>query len=323
MADMRYRRLGDSGLVVSVVGLGCNNFGRSSTWTDPGGGRRRARRRHQPLRHRRHLRRAGRSEEMLGEALKGRRDEVVLATKFGMDMGGANGRTRRPGSRRYIDARGRGACAGSAPTTSTSTSAPPDPGPRSRRPSPRWTNSSTRARSATSASPTSPAGRSPTPTGPRRAGDLTPFVWAQNNYSLLEREVEPELVPACERFGLGLLPFFPLANGLLTGKYRRGEAAAGGHRSPMAAGAGRLADAPTGTSSRRWRPTPASAGSLLDVAIGGLAAQPAVASVIAGATSARAGPRPTPPPARGCPATRTWRRCAPSSERGLGARPAA
>ena len=54
---------------------------------------------------------------------------------------------------------------------------------------------------------------------------LNRFVSAQNNYSLLERKVEFEVIPACERFGLGLLPFFPLASGLLTGKYRRGEAA--------------------------------------------------------------------------------------------------
>ena len=57
-----------------------------------------------------------------------------------------------------------------------------------------------------------------------RSGHMNRFVSAQNNYSLLERKVEFEVNPACERFGLGMLPYFPLASGLLTGKYRRGEA---------------------------------------------------------------------------------------------------
>ncbi len=62
-----------------------------------------------------------------------------------------------------------------------------------------------------------------------RTGRLTRFVSAQNHYSWLHREPEADLVPALEHYGIGLLPFFPLANGLLTGKYRRGEAAAGRH----------------------------------------------------------------------------------------------
>src|SRR2546430_9030365 len=56
-----------------------------------------------------------------------------------------------------------------------------------------------------------------------RTAHLTPFVSAQNQYNLVARDAEAEVVPACERFGLGLLPFFPLASGLLTGTYRRGE----------------------------------------------------------------------------------------------------
>src|SRR4029453_6503260 len=63
-----------------------------------------------------------------------------------------------------------------------------------------------------------------------RAAGLTPFISAQNQYSLLHRAVETEVVPACEHFGLGLLPFFPLDSGLLSGKYKRGEAPAAGTR---------------------------------------------------------------------------------------------
>jgi aryl-alcohol dehydrogenase-like predicted oxidoreductase len=115
-----------------------------------------------------------------------------------------------------------------------------------------------------------------------RAAGTSRFVSAQNEYSLLERDVEDDLVPACEHVGVGVLPFFPLASGLLTGKYRRGQPAPEGTR--LAGMADRLAAADWDTierveayaARRDLRP--------IDVAIGGLAAQPAVASVIAGAT---------------------------------------
>ena len=92
---MRYRRLGDSGLAVSVVGIGCNNFGRKVDADGHASGRRRrARRRHHPVRHRRHLRRppGGSEERARRGAAAGRRDEVIVATKFGMDMHGAQRR---------------------------------------------------------------------------------------------------------------------------------------------------------------------------------------------------------------------------------------
>ena len=111
------------------------------------------------------------------------------------------------------------------------------------------------------------------------------FVSAQNHYSLLDRGVEADLVPACERYGIGLLPYFPLANGLLTGKYRRGETPPEGTR---LAGPGARASSPSERFDVVERLEAFAAErslSLLDVAIGGLAAQPAVASVIAGATS--------------------------------------
>jgi aryl-alcohol dehydrogenase-like predicted oxidoreductase len=110
-----------------------------------------------------------------------------------------------------------------------------------------------------------------------------PFVSAQNHYSLLERGIEAEVVPACDHFGIGLLPFFPLANGLLTGKVTRDGGAPAGSR--LAERAGYLTDekfdrveALTAWGVKHDR-------SLLEIAIGALAAQTAVASVIAGATS--------------------------------------
>jgi aryl-alcohol dehydrogenase-like predicted oxidoreductase len=107
------------------------------------------------------------------------------------------------------------------------------------------------------------------------------FVTAQNRYSLLDREVERDLVPVCERLGIGLIPYFPLESGLLTGKYRQGEPEPEGARL-----SGRL-----DVSEEQWRRIEALEAfgrdrgrSLLEVAIAGLEAQPAVVSVIAGAT---------------------------------------
>jgi aryl-alcohol dehydrogenase-like predicted oxidoreductase len=108
------------------------------------------------------------------------------------------------------------------------------------------------------------------------------FVSLQNEYSLLDRSIESEVVPACERHGLGILPYFPLARGLLTGKYRRGEAGPAGAR---LSGRDEIADARTFDSLESLeRYAEARGVSILEVAIGGLAAQRAVASVIAGAT---------------------------------------
>jgi aryl-alcohol dehydrogenase-like predicted oxidoreductase len=110
-----------------------------------------------------------------------------------------------------------------------------------------------------------------------------PFVSAQNHYSLLERDAEAEVVPACEAYGLGVLPYFPLANGLLTGKVRRGQQLPEGTR--IAARKGYVTDDKLDRVEALVSYAAERKLSLLDVAIGGLAAQPTVASVIAGATS--------------------------------------
>jgi aryl-alcohol dehydrogenase-like predicted oxidoreductase len=109
---------------------------------------------------------------------------------------------------------------------------------------------------------------------------LTPFVTEQSQYSWLRRDAEADLIPACEELGVGFIPYFPLASGLLTGKYRRGEPAPEGTRLH-----GReLAEADLERVERLEELARERGASLLDVAIGGLAAQPAVVSVIAGAT---------------------------------------
>src|SRR5439155_6210885 len=99
------------------------------------------------------------------------------------------------------------------------------------------------------------------------------------------RDVEAEVIPACLRYGLGMLPFFPLASGLLTGKYRRGQAPPPGTRLAGERYADRLATVPWDKIETLESFAKTRGRSLLDVAIGGLAGKPAVASVIAGATT--------------------------------------
>ena len=137
-------------------------------------------------------------------------------------------------------------------------------------------------RRARSAAPTSAPPNWRRPSGSRAERGLARFVTLQNHYSLLERGIEAEVAPACERLGVSILPFFPLAKGLLSGKYRRGESGPEGTR---LAGGERPAATRSSTWSRRSRRSPRRAAiGRVDVAIAGLAAQPAVASVIAGAT---------------------------------------
>ena len=288
MAEMTYRRLGDSGLVVSVVGIGCNSFGRSvdaegtravvdaafdhgitlfdtaDIYGEPPGG----------------------SEELLGRALAGRRDDVVIATKFGMDMAGGNGPDwGARGSRRYV----RRAVEASLRRLGTDyidlyqLHAPDPATPVAETLA--ALDDLVRAGLVRYIGCSNFAGWQVADAAwTARTGHLTPFVSAQNQYSLLRREVEEELVPACEHFGLGLLPFFPLASGLLSGKYRRGQQAPAGSRLAAQRFAPRLAAAPWDTIEALDGFAKSRDLSILDVAIGALAAKPAVASVIAGAT---------------------------------------
>jgi aryl-alcohol dehydrogenase-like predicted oxidoreductase len=287
MAVMRYRSLGESGLQVSVVGLGCNNFGRrldvdgtravvdaaidagitlfdTSDTYGPGGG----------------------SERALGEVLAGRRDQVVLATKFGnqntdMGYGPAAG---AKGGRAYI----RRAVTESLRRLRTDhidlyQLHTPDP--------------------LTPVEETIAALHELVAEGKVRylghsnfsgwqladAAHLaahssrTPFISAQNHWSLLDREAEADVVPAARHFGLGVLPYFPLANGLLTGKVRQGQAIPAGTR--LAGREGYVTSEKLAKVETLITWAQAHGVTILDVAIGALAAQPGCSSVIAGATS--------------------------------------
>jgi aryl-alcohol dehydrogenase-like predicted oxidoreductase len=284
---MRYRPLGDSGLQVSVVGLGCNNFGGR---LDAAGSRSvidAALEAGITLLDTADMYASGGSEEILGEALAGRRDQVVLATKFGHqrhDMGyGAAAGAR--GGRGYI----RRAVAESLRRLRTDyidlyqlhTPDPVTPMAETiaaldelvREGKVRYIGHSNLS-GWQLADAAHLAGRM----------GATPFISAQNHWSLLERAAEEEVVPAARRFGLGVLPFFPLANGLLTGKVRRGQEVPAGIR--LASRRGYITDEKLDRVEAliEWAHTQGA--TLLELAIGGLAAMPGCTSVIAGAMSA-------------------------------------
>jgi aryl-alcohol dehydrogenase-like predicted oxidoreductase len=278
---VRTRRLGRNGPEVSVVGLGTNNFGgrvdlagtrgvvdaaldagitlfdTADVYGNKGG-----------------------SESFLGEVLEGRREQVVVATKFGHDMGyGIEPRGSREYIRKAIDAslerlrtdyvdlyqyhRPDGV------TPFAETFGALDELVQEGKV--RYVgHSNLEASQVEEADELA-----------REHGWARP-VSAQNRYSLLHRAPEEDLLPVCERLGLGVLPYFPLASGLLTGKYKRGA--------PRPEGT-RLSDRDDVFDDATFDRLEALEGfaaergvSLLDVAIGGLLAQPAVGSVIAGAT---------------------------------------
>lgn len=276
---MRTRQLGAGGPEVSVVGLGTNNFGsrldyrRSLAVLDA------ALEAGVTLIDTADIYGQGRSEEHIGRALEGRRESVLVATKFGKPM------DERPEEARGRPAYVRWALEGSLRRLRTETidlyqMHEPDPSTPLeetlgvldelvREGKVRWIGCSNVSAAEIEA-------------GDRLARErgLTRFVSVQNEYSLLERAAEEDVLPACERLGIGFLPYFPLASGLLTGKYRRGEVATEGRL------AGREIPA------ERWQRVEAlerfaaeRGVSLLELAIGGLLAQPAVSCVIAGATT--------------------------------------
>ncbi len=282
---MTYRRLGDSGLVVSAVGLGGNNFGL-----------------HLDLDATRAVVDAaldlgvnlidtsdsyGTSEEVLGEVLDGRRADVVIATKFGSDLHGANGPDwGARGSRRYI----RTAIEASLLRLRTDHIDLyqlhwPDPHTPIAETLAALTELVAEGKVRYIGSSNLAAWQVTDAEWTARTAGTERFVSAQNHYNLLERGAEAELVPACRRHGIGVLPYFPLASGLLTGKYRRGEAPPDGSRLARWGQTDRLTDERFDVVEGLEKYASERGITILDVAIGGLAAQPGVASVIAGATS--------------------------------------
>src|SRR5690349_13695794 len=288
---MTYQPLGDSGLVVSSLGLGCNAFGRRVDQDGVAALLRASRDVGLTLLDTADIYggHPGQSESMLGEALQGQREEFVLATKFGMDMQGANGDDfGARGSRRYV----RRAVEASLRRLRTDhidlyQLHRPDPLTPIAETLEALTDLVREGKVLYVGCSNFDGWQVADASWTSATAGLASFVSVQNEYSLLDRTVEVEVTPACERFDLGLLPFFPLARGLLTGKYRRGAAAPEGSRAALEADrAGWLDDADWDRVEALQAFADERGADLLDVAIGGLAAQPQVASVIAGATSA-------------------------------------
>lgn len=283
---MEFKNLGRSGLQVSVVGLGCNNFGMRCDFDQSqavvhkavdeginlfdtadvyGGG--------------------GKSEEFLGKILQGRRHDVVLATKFAMKMG--EGPMRSGGSRKYIMS----ALEDSLRRLNTDyidlyQMHRPDPTVPIEE-TLRALDDAVRAGKVRYIGHSNFAGwQAAEAHFVAQRGGYTPFISAQNEYNLLDRRIESELVPACNQYGVGVLPFFPLASGFLTGKYRQGQDLPAGTRlanaGPMA---GRLLNERNYETLGKLEAFADERGkTTLDLAIGWLASQPHVGSVIAGAT---------------------------------------
>ncbi|MCL2395387.1 MAG: aldo/keto reductase [Acidimicrobiaceae bacterium] len=278
---MHYRQLGRSGLTVSVVGLGCNNFGWRMDLENSRAVVDTALEQGINLFDTADVYGRGQSETILGELLKGRRDEAVIATKWGSPMSDNPPRARA--SRHYI----RQAVEASLRRLQTDyidlyqLHRPDGVTPM--------------AETLGALDELVKEGKvryigSSNLTGWQiadaewlaRTNHNERFISAQNHYSLLQRDAEKELLPAADTFGIGVLPFFPLANGLLTGKYGRDQ------------------ERPTGTRMDGREITEATydriealadfakqrGHTLLELAISGLASRPPVSSVIAGATKA-------------------------------------
>jgi len=279
---MEQRNVGRSGLRASVVGLGCNNFG----WTIAAEASRKVVDKAYDLGvnffDTAHVYGStfGNSEEVLGELIKGRRDEIVLATKF-------SGSPARPrdNSRRFVLSEVEQAL---------------------RRLQTDWldiymihwpdfTTPMEEVIRALDDIVTSGKARY------IGCSNLSPWrmveaqwiakelgahrmITGQYEYNLLNREVEKEMVPAMQAYGLGLVPYFPLASGLLTGKYL--EAGASGRLSDNFLGLGNrlLTEANLDKVRKLDAFAKANGHSLLELAMSWVAQQPAVVSVIAGAT---------------------------------------
>lgn len=229
MTKIEHRNLGNSGLRVSTIGLGCNNFGRAGTVTETQEGT-------SAVIHAAidtgvtlldgadiYGAERGLSEILMGNALKGRRDKVVLASKFGMDMEGANGPDwGARASRRYVR------LAVEASLTRLQTDwidlyqlHTPDPhtpiaetlsvlDDLIREGKVRYIGHSNLAGWQIAEAHLT-----------AELGGFEHFVSSQNEYNLMSRDAEREVLPAVRRFGLGFLPYYPLHNGILTGKYTR------------------------------------------------------------------------------------------------------
>ena len=283
---MESRNVGRSGLRVSLVGLGCNNFGARIDLAatrlvvhraldvgitlfdtaDSYGNR-------------------GGSESQLGETLGDRRKDIVLATKFGWVMNDAE--TLKGASRRYIMS----AVESSLKRLRTDwidlyQLHVPDPFTPIEETLRALDDLVRQGKVRYIGCSNLPGWQVADAVWTSRCFELSAFVSAQDEYSLLTRGAEKELLPALTKFGLGLLPYYPLAGGLLTGKYKRGKPLPEGARLTYTkASADRFLHERNWTKVEQLESFCSERGhSLVELAFAWLAARQPVASIIAGAT---------------------------------------
>lgn len=281
---MRYRNLGSSGLVVSVLGVGCNAFGARTDADEVDAIVGDALEQGITLFDTADTYSAGESERLLGAALQGRRDRAVVATKFGMPVtedDGPDGLAR--GSRRYV----RQAVEASLRRLGTDRidllqMHTPDRATPLEETLEALDDLVREGKVLYIGSSNRSAWEVAHADGLARALGTSRFVSVQDEYSLYNRSAEAELLPACEELGIGVLPYFPLAYGLLTGKYRRGAAAPEGSRLAESPQRSRLESADFDTIDALQAFADARGVPLLHVAIGALAARPVIGSVISG-----------------------------------------
>jgi aryl-alcohol dehydrogenase-like predicted oxidoreductase len=275
---MEYRKLGS--LNVSLVGIGCNNFGwRIDTagtkavvdaaldaginffdTADVYG--------------------AGQSEEFLGAAIKGRRDKAIIATKFGIKMGEG----KEGASAKYIpQALDASLKRLGIDTIDLYQIHRPDPNTPIEETLEALNN-------AVKAGKVREIGCSNFSAEQMQAARAVPvaahFTSVQNEYSLMKREPEADVLPECAKTGVSFLPYFPLANGLLSGKYRKGEPFPESSRAKDSFGPKIFTDENLATAERLIDFAESRGHSLLELAFSWLAARPEVSSVIAGAKTA-------------------------------------
>ena len=283
---MEYRNLGSSGLRVSLVGLGCNNFGMRLELeqtravvdrafdlgitlfdtADMYGGR-------------------GGSETQLGKILGHRRKDIVLASKFGMAM--SDDGTKIGASRRYIMS----AVEDSLRRLKTDwidlyQLHQPDPLTPLDETMQALDDLVTQGKIRYIGCSNLPSWQVVESQWVSKTMGLNRFVSCQDEYNILNRNVEAELIPAMQKYGCGLLPYFPLASGLLTGKYKRTEMPEGARLTDMPTFANRiyLTDENFDIVDNLNKFAKKTGHSILELAFGWMASRPTTASIIAGAT---------------------------------------
>jgi aryl-alcohol dehydrogenase-like predicted oxidoreductase len=290
MADIDYRALGNSGLIVSTIGLGCNNFGRANTASETQAGT-------DAVIHAAidagvtlfdtadiYGSERGLSETLMGNALRGRRHEIVLATKFGLDMAGENGPDwGARGSRRYV----RLAVEASLHRLKTDwidlyQLHTPDPNTPIEETLSVLDDLITEGKIRYIGHSNLTGWQIADAEYRAILGGHPRFISAQNEYSLLVRGAEQEVLPAVNHYGLGFLPFFPLYNGLFTGKFSR---TGGPADSRIVKIRPHLLETAPWDTIERYEAFCAERGvSMLAATLAWLLAQPGLTSVIAGAT---------------------------------------